>query len=65
MAKIPELPDIDIEALMGGDHTEWESEVALVYIYKALAAMSYDIREMRKKITQDNFTGGGSKEGGE
>ena len=65
MKKIPELPDIDIEELMGDDHTEWESEVALVYIYKALKAMSYDLREIRKKITQDNCTGVASKEGGE
>ena len=48
MTKIPELPDIDIEELMGDDHTEWESEVALVHIYKALAAISYDLREIRK-----------------
>ncbi len=46
--KVPELPDIDIEALMGGDHTEWESEVALVHIAKALVVIAYELREIRK-----------------
>ena len=51
MSKIPELPDIDIEELMGDDHTEWESVVALVYIYKALASIAYDLRVLRKNTT--------------
>ena len=65
MAKIPELPDDDLEDMLDEDHTQWESEVIQFYIYKALKAMSYDLREIRKKITQDNCTGVGSKEGGE
>ena len=51
MSKIPELPDINIEDLMGDDHTQWENEVALVYIYKALVAIAYDLRALRKNNT--------------
>ena len=52
MTKIPELPDLDIEALMGDDHTEWESEIALVHMAKASVVIAYELREIRKYITR-------------